>query len=310
MSKLLVSLLVLVTFSAVLLSASPVNNPQSPLLVDDKYTAPPNLTHIARLYMNFGAEEGNYTDYNCTAWAQLWNDDGVRQTPGVPPSKGWDQLTQMCQTVRSQFTMLFCDASLNISVTSYNGEKRMAFEWMINGVLASTGEQIQVPVITALFMDSDGTIQTAWDFLDPSSIHSSHGVSDSPNLTEIARVYMNFGGFPNYPHAANCSQWAALFGDAGIRNTPGVPPVRGYDNLVNSCQTVRGQFETLLNFASLVIPVTSWDTEIRVAFVWSIEGMTITGNFIHKPVITTLFMDPDGTIQNAWDFLDPHGIEP
>jgi len=73
---------------------------------------------------------------------------------------------------------------------------------------------------------------------------------------------------------------------------------------------VRSQFETLLDFSEEIISVTSWNTELRAAFVWNIEGMTTSGNFIHKPVITALFMDPDGTIQNAWDFLDPHGIEP
>lgn len=274
----------------------------------------PNLTEIVRLYMNFGAEEGTYTSYNCTAWAYLWNSDGVRQTPGVPPTQGWDRLTSMCESVRSQFTELFCDSSLNISATSWDTEKRIAFQWTINGVLYSTGDPVSVPVITTLFMDPDGTIQTAWDFLDPSAISAPHPIKgfqlQDTNVTEIVRQYMNFGGFPNYPHAANCNQWAALFGDSGIRNTPGVPPVRGFDSLVQTCQNVRGQFETLLNYETLTIPVMSWNTELRAAFVWNIEGMSVSGNYIHVPAITALFMYPNGTIQNAWDFLDPSAIQP
>jgi len=279
------------------------------LVVENKLRSPPNLTEIARLYMNFGASPNNATDYDCKAWAQLFNEDGVRNTPGEPPSQGWDKLEQMCLLVRSQFTILYCDSQLQINVTSYNAEKRSAFQWTINGVLASTGEQVSVPAITALFMDKDGTIQNAWDWLDPSpfgrlSIRGL-GAQDVVNMTEIARVYMNFGGFPNYPHAANCTQWANLFGETGIRNTPGTPPVRGINNLINRCNSVRGGFETMLNFAEEIIPVMSWNAEKRVAFVWSIEGMLTTGEIIHRPAISTLFLWRNGTIQFAWDFLDP-----
>eukprot|EP00301_Raphidiophrys_heterophryoidea_P021125 c5647_g1_i1.p1 GENE.c5647_g1_i1~~c5647_g1_i1.p1 ORF type:complete len:323 (+),score=90.26 c5647_g1_i1:51-971(+) len=304
-------LAVLLLAFAAFVSATPLAD-QAALIPSGGVSDAPNLTHIARLYMNFGAEEGSLTQYNCTAWSRLWNEDGVRQTPGVPPSQGWVKLEQMCETVRSQFTMLFCDSSLNISVTSYNGEKRIAFQWTINGVLYSTGEQVEVPAITTLFMDSDGTIQTAWDFLDPTPFNPSlkTGYGAQANVSEIIRVYMNFGGFPNYPHAANCSQWATLFGDSGIRNTPGTPPVRGYSNLLQTCNDVRGQFETLLNYETFSVTVMSWNTELRAAFTWDIVGMSVSGSYIHKPVITALFMYPNGTIQNAWDFLDPHGIEP
>jgi hypothetical protein len=260
--------------------------------------------------MNFGAKPGDTKNYDCKAWSMLWNEDGVRNTPGQPPSMGWDKLEQMCDLVRSQFTLLFCDSEIEIDVMSYNAEKRTAFTWTINGILASTGEQVSVPVITALFMDKDGTIQNAWDWLDPTpfglpKVEGAVVVDDVVNMTEIARVYMNFGGFPNYPHAANCTQWANLFGETGIRNTPGTPPTRGLDQQYNRCQQVRNGFETMLNFSEELIPVMSWNAEKRVAFLWAIEGMLTNGEVIHRQAITTLFLWKNGTIQYAWDFLDP-----
>jgi len=199
---------------------------------------------------------------------------------------------------------------MEIDVRSYNAEKRTAFQWSINGVLVSTGQQVTVPAISALFMDKDGTIQNAWDWLDPTPFGGKPDVNsmDVVNMTEIVRVYMNFGGFPNYPHAANCTQWASLFGETGIRNTPGTPPIRGLDVLKARCDQVRGEFETMLNFAENIIPVVSWNAEKRVAFVWAIEGMLNTGEVIHRQAITTLFLWRNGTIQYAWDFLDPTGI--
>jgi hypothetical protein len=275
---------------------------------------PPNLTEIVRLYMNFGAVPGNASDYNCTSWSRLWNEDGIRQTPGMPGSQGWAQLEAMCVQVRQQFTALYCDDELEIDVMSYNSEKRTAFQWTVNGILAKTGEQVSVPAISTLFMDADGTIQTAWDFLDPSPFGLAPLPQESKDndidINEIVRQYMNFGGLPSYPHAADCSAWAKLFGETGVRNTPGVPPTRGYDQQLATCQSVRGQFETMLNFVEFTSAVTSWNNEKRVAFVWDIEGMSVTGNIIQKQAISSLFLWANGTIQYAWDFLDPKGIEP
>jgi len=285
--------------------ASPLRTEQAVIVNELRSSDAPNLTEVVRSYMNFGAAPGSATNYNCTAWAQLFNTDGVRNTPGVPPSMGWEQLGKMCELVRSQFTMLWCDSMLEIDVRSYNAEKRTAFSWNINGVLASTGQQVTVPAITALFMDKDGTIQEAWDWLDPAPFGNAQPNSmEVVNMTEIVRVYMNFGGFPNYPHAANCSQWASLFGETGVLNYPGIPPFRGLDVLNKRCDHFRGEFETMLNFAEQIIPVTSWNAEKRVAVMWAIEGMMSTGEVIHKQVISTLFLWRNGTIQNSWDFLD------
>jgi len=143
----------------------------------------------------------------------------------MPPSQGWDKLTEMCELVRGQFDILFCDSNFEVDVVSYNAEKRTAFSWTINGILKSSGAQVIVPAITNLFMDKDGTIQNAWDFLDPSpfglpTLANDIQVGDDINVTEIVREYMNFGGFPDYPAAANCTQWADLFGEVGIRKLP------------------------------------------------------------------------------------------
>jgi len=272
-----------------------------------------NLTEIVRQYMNFGADPGDVSGYNCTAWSRLWNEDGIRNTPGEPGSQGWAQLEKMCNDVRGQFGILYCDSQMEIDVMSWNTEKRTAFQWTINGILLSTGEQVSVPAISNLFMDPDGTIQKAWDWLDPTPFGvptpvvrvNVDSAADLANLTEVARIYMNFGGFPNYPHAANCTQWAAQFGEYGTRNTPGTPPTKGLQQQLKRCQDVRGGFETMLNFAEELIPVTSWNAEQRVAFVWAIEGLLTNGKIIHRQAISSIFLWRNGTIQDSWDFLDP-----
>jgi hypothetical protein len=73
----------------------------------------------------------------------------------------------------------------------------------------------------------------------------------------------NIGGFPVFPGAANCTEWANQFGETGIRNFPGVPPFRGFEKQYDECLNVRNQFSTMLNYASLVLPATSWNQEKR-----------------------------------------------
>jgi len=264
----------------------------------------PVIDNIIEQYMNFGVNPKFPTQYSCPTWAKLFDSDqGTRQTPGLPPATGQDQLEATCEDDHALFTDLFDTTDEPpLNVTSWNGETRTAFLWHINGVRAD-GSEVSVPVITALFLTKQIKIQEAWDFLDPSQITPNGTHPDNGNFSELVQAYTQFGGGKN----GNCTAFGQLFDADGDRNTPGQPLCNTPEQITKCCESVRPGFSVYAPDVVEVIGSTSWNMETRVAFRWSINGQ-VGQNRVETPAITMLLMGSDGKIQKAWDFLDPHGL--
>jgi len=268
----------------------------------------PDLENIIEKYMNFGENPNYPTDYSCATWSHLFQEDGVRQTPGLPPASGYTQINHTCTEDREMFkTFQGKTVSAPINVTSWNEEVRVAFVWDIKGT-KENGENVDVPAITGLFMGETGKIQTAWDFLDPSKLmpKQSEALSVAPkplSNSDIVESYISFGG-------DDCTVWADLWTPTGTRNTPGSPPTSSHADLEKACTRVRKD-----GFASYEAEIdesqssTSWNMEKRVAFSWTITGINKeTSKHVSVKAISMLFLDKDGKIETAWDFLDPKDL--
>jgi acetolactate synthase regulatory subunit len=266
----------------------------------------PDLENIVQKYMNFGENPNYPTDYSCATWSHLFEENGVRQTPGLPPASGYTQINHTCTEDREMFkTFIGRTSSTPINVTSWNEEVRVAFVWGIKGTKEKGGENVEVPAITGLFMGETGKIQTAWDFLDPTKLvpHELTAGADPKPLTEIVESYVSFGG-------DDCEVWADLWTTDGTRNTPGIPPTSSHSSLEKVCTAVRKEgFTSYEATVTTSQASTSWNMERRVAFEWTITGIVkATGKHVDVRAITMLFLDNEGKIEVAWDFLDPKGL--
>lgn len=263
----------------------------------------PDLENVVEKYMNFGENPNYPTDYNCEEWSHLFEEDGVRQTPGLPPASGYKQIENTCTKDREMFkTFIGTTSARPINVTSWNEEVRVAFTWDIKGTKANSPANIEIPAISGLFLSKDGKIQTAWDFLNPSKLmpNETKALSDPKPLSEIVDSYITFGD-------DDCEVWADLWTTSGTRNTPGLPPSSSHAELEKDCTRVRKD-----GFVSYEAEVetsqasTSWNMERRVAFSWKITGVNKeTKKNVDVRAISMLFLDSEGKIETAWDFLDP-----
>jgi len=128
--------------------------------------APPfNGSLIAKLYTHLGSMGFSKQIGNCTAWADLFTDDGICNEPGVPPSKGTADLVALCERRVARWSTFLPSVQLEIPVMSWNTEKRLAFQWTITGQ-AVDGKAYVVPAITVLFMHADGSVYQSWDWWD------------------------------------------------------------------------------------------------------------------------------------------------
>lgn len=126
---------------------------------------PFNSTNITTLYTNLGNMGNVHEAHNCSAWAALFTSDGISNEPGVPPAKGTDDLTALCQRRVARWKTYLPSTQLEIPVMSWNTEKRLAFQWTITGQ-AQDGTSYYVPAITVLFMGKDGLAYESWDWWD------------------------------------------------------------------------------------------------------------------------------------------------
>ena len=105
------------------------------------------------------------TFHNCSAWASLFTADGVSNEPGIPPSKGTEDLVALCQRRVNRWKTFLPSVQVEIPVMSWNTEKRLAFQWTITGQ-ARDGRSYVVPAVSVLFMNKDGQVYNAWDWWD------------------------------------------------------------------------------------------------------------------------------------------------
>jgi len=135
---------------------TPPSSVSSPPFNSSLYTT--MYTHLGSL--GFAKEIGN-----CTAWASLFTSDGICNEPGVPPTKGTDDLVALCQRRVARWSTYLPSVQLEIPVMSWNTEKRLAFQWTITGESVD-GKSYVVPAISVLFMHSDGSVYQSWDWWD------------------------------------------------------------------------------------------------------------------------------------------------
>jgi len=217
---------------------------------------------------------------------------------------------QACNTSHNLVNPLISFQSLNIPVMSWNTEKRLAFSWTLNGVRTRDGEDVNAPVISALFCDTNGMIEDAWSFYDDTSIKGGSPVAPPFNASGIVQLYTNLGGDGHSSSIHNCTAWAALYASDGINNEPGLPPSQGWDSLEALCARRIHRWKVFLPSTQVAIPVMSWNTEKRLAFQWTIAGYAQDGHSYVVPAISVLFMTSDGTITNSWDWWDDSILPP
>lgn len=183
--------------------------------------------------------------------------------------------------------------------------KRTAFRWTINGVRTSDHTTVSAPAISAFFQDKTGKIKEAWSFYD-TGVVSGQNLLGKPkatyNASKIVQQYIRLGGSATLLPPTNCDTWVSLYSTDGVNNEPGVPPNTGKDKLTALCQLRAKRWKTLAPVVNTEIPVLTWDMHGRVAFEWTLAGVSATGDKAVVPAITVFFLDTDGKITNSWDW--------
>jgi len=260
---------------------------------------------VADQFINLGAVGEAPSTQSCDNYVKLFLPNAILHSPGVPDASGSDAIRQNCLQSHAAVSPAINFQVQNINVTSWNTEKRTAFSWYINGVRTSDGEDVQAPAISCLFQNPAGIIQYAWSFFDDTLIQGRERPRDQPfNSTAIVKYYTNLGNYGSSATMRNCSLWASLFEADGISQEPGVPPIQGYDKLFALCQRRVARWKIFIPSTQLELPVMSWNTEKRVAFQWTLSGVTTDGQTHVVPAISMLLMSSDGLIQQSWDWWD------
>jgi hypothetical protein len=280
---------------------------------------PWNATEIAEMFINLGSPDRNPSHVNCEAYVDLFQPNATLHSPGVPDYFGSAAIMKGCEDSHAHVNPLLSYQLLNIPVTSWNQEKRVAFRWELNGIRTSDNMQVTTPAITHLFCDRNGKIETAYSYYDDRDLVSAAAPAPVPeaaangiNLTALAAKYMsNCASFRGgLQQTQNCSCWANLFAADGISNEPGLPPAQGTDKLVQICNERAARFKTILPAAELIEPVLSWNQHLRAAIRWTLSGVGPHSHAYVIPAISTFVFNSDGKIAEAWDTWDTSLLPP
>lgn len=273
---------------------------------------PWNGVPIANTYINLGATGNNPSTYDCNKYAALFLPNGVLHIPGSPDCIGRDAIVACCEADHNAINPTVSYLDNTIAVQSWDTTKRLGFSWMLNGVRATDGVNVNTPVISAFFMNSQALIEEAFSFYDNQAL--TKGVATVPPFdpSVVIYQYMNLGAQnPKTAPVRDCNAWAALFEANGVSNEPGVPPFNGTASLIKACNMRSQRFPSIMvPTVDQILPVESWDTTKRVAFQWTLTGVDATGVGYVIPAITFLKMSPSQVITASWDFWDTDLLPP
>lgn len=270
-----------------------------------------NGSLIAEMFINLGSLDRNPSEVNCPRYAGMFQPTGQLFSPGMVVSRGRASVEKACEVSHSEVSPLVSFQRSNIQVTSWNEDKRMAFVWTLNGLRGTDGSAVSVGAISTLYMNQTGSIQDAFSFYDDSLLRT--GVrSDAPpfNGSVVADKYTRFGASGKVPAVFSCTRWAALYAANGVNNEPGIPPSSGTADLEALCERRYKRWNLFLPTVQEVYPVMQWNTSKRVAFSWTLAGVSSENKATVVPAITMLMMTPDEKIQQAWDFWDESLLPP